>query len=1090
MNRLIVYKNHRERIIISCPLYFWATLTDNLSWLFVSCLLRCFPYLKFQGRFGNPVFAPQSMSLLEMAGLILQQLPVVGARKVHLPVTICIKHHFIHVDVMVARWIDDSDILYALVYHQLRGSSELEKLPRWMRRDICRRARRAKLVSTKLSYENVCSRRATDIISKGAVIRTERLIFSAEIVSVTRCLDWKGCSKYARDITDLGTMPEIVKNIGLLSSVHPMCYDLAVKAYSHSHWLSRPLICMLATFGKRYPCFFYSKAGSRMLAVIYIGVGVLSILRAISMELSALAQQACCFWRGDMVSISIEQARPEGRIDCLQGLFPDNLQTVQASLPKGTLRSGYSAPDLTELIGEADNNENTRSSTAPTEADPSLDSALESSEKESSVSKATMEDHTPTLEKTLAAAYVRATGAKNAPHIVVNAADLDNVKKSSKFRRINRYSGNIPALSIEAMMEVFDVMYPGYYITDFVRAKSKGEKDIIYLHTNSREITCPCCGEVVEKAKDANTRTLQDVSLRNGVGVQIELTAGRFACENPECTEKNICRNEPCSFAHPYKKYTTRVEYLALAIGISSSFHDTERQMKLLGIQYGDDCVRNLLASLKFSDEKDVIIIGIDDVSVCKGQRYCTIIYNLENGHMLKLIEGRTGKEFERKLESWLDEHPKITTICRDRAAAYGCYIDRYCRKRNRKIMQVADRFHLLQNLSDHLRDTLYQSIPYRIALSVGKDGVVILDKMPQMVAIPVSAKPEGLADWHYDNNAPVDSMGKPICIEICVDRVSEKMKAARIESRVNMFERFEKAREDYAALQGGFAWGEKKKFADEHGISVYQLQKYVMEMEQQNFDREYGKAKGWNPASRPKLFDGYKNLAYKMLKDGHDIMDVYWYIKDKVGGWSLADSTLVDYIMETYKLACPDEPLPLKEELIRMDYPDNEMVIGRQKLFYALMTLDEKKLDQSLAPHLDLICKTYPVCETIRSTFKEFHDIIIVDKEMDKRTPEKCEKALKDLDAFIKKHQNDNLKGFANSLQSDIKCVSNAITTLYNSGGVEGRNCKYKAVLRSSYGHIPVETLEQKLKAGFMYTGTDFSLSEIAPWLVYGLPA
>ena len=226
------------------------------------------------------------------------------------------------------------------------------------------------------------------------------------------------------------------------------------------------------------------------------------------------------------------------------------------------------------------------------------------------------------------------------------------------------------------------------------------------------------------------------------------------------------------------------------------------------------------------------------------------------------------------------------------------------------------------------------------------------------------------------------------------------------------------------------------------------------------------------------------------MLRDGHGIVDAFWYIKEVDRGWTKSDSTLMEYIMATYEIVYPERTLEPLDEYFDKVYPDGTFVIGRQRLFYALMTLDEKKMDKDLADCLDVICKEYPVCETIRTTFKEFHDIIIVDKDIDKRTPEKCAKALENLQAFIAKHKEDELRGFAKSLQSDIRCVSNAITMRENSGGVEGRNCKYKAYLRASYGHIKRETLEQKLKLGFMYTSSEFSFAEIAPWLVQDLPA
>ena len=1111
MNQLIVRKNYPKWVIIRCPLCFWAALSADLSWYFASFLGAVFPSLYYQGRFGNPFIPPQHMSLMEMICLMLKHFPFVGTRKVHRTVGISIKNYVIQVDVKIAAWITDPDVLYSLALFELNCSPSLKGLPRWMRREISKKARCIKLVSTSLPYGKVCARQAIIItLPEGKPIRTERLVSGAEIISVSRSLIWKGSADIARKITQDGLPLTAEEKRYLLSSMHPMCREIADMANTKAPLLGMAVVDLLTTLGLRYPCFFFTEKGSRMLSAVYGAAGFIRILRITRRDLSCLIQQVRCFWQGNIVPVGLKWAGSEGRREYLRSLLPDTT-VIQDGLPDGSCH-GVTAPGLVGPAEEDDTTEGIQNSAAPTEAVPPLDPDhctcnCEGQQHNASTDKKKMtadmgisapdavdgpacgSSSKDELLKMLAASYVRATGAQKAPLIVLRASDLDNSQTSSKRRRINRYNGNIPALAIEAMMEVFDVMFPGFYITDFVRATDKGGKDTIYLHTNSSEVTCPCCGQKSKKAKDGNTRTVQDISLRNEVGLQLELTVGRGRCDNKECAQKGAYNYEHCSFVQPYKRYTTRVEYLALVTGVSSSFHDTERQLRLMGIQFGDDCVKNLLMSLEFEDEVDVTIAGMDDVSIRKGQTYCTIIYNLANGHVLKLIEGRGGVKFEKELTRWLDQHPYITTICRDRASSYGCYIDRYCRYSHRTIRQVADRFHLLQNLSDHLRDVYYPEIPYRLTLSKDDQGsLVISEEVPQMVAIPNGEKPEGMADWKYDNT-PVDSEGMPIRIEICVDRVPERKKAARIENKTDLFERFKKAREDYAVLQG-FAYGEKKKFLDEHEISVYQFQKYVVEMEQDEFDRQYEQSKGWNPSSRPKLFDDYKNLVYKMLKDGHDIMETYWYIKEVVGGWNLADSTLVDYIMETYKQAFPDEPLPLKEELIRMAYPDEQVVIGRTKLFYALMTLDEKKKDEKITPYLDLICEKYPACKSIRSINREFHDIIIVDKDINKRTPEKCEKALKDLTAFIDKHKEGKLSGFANSLQSDIICVTNAITMPYSSGGVEGRNCKYKEVLRSCYGHIPLETLEQKLKLEFMYTGKDFTFSGIAPWLVSEMPA
>ena len=128
MNQLIVRKDYPKWVIISCPLCFWAALAANLNWYFASFLGAYFPVLYYQGRFGNPFLPPQHMSLLEMIGLMLKHFPFVGTRKVHRTVGISIKNHVIQVDVKIAAWITDPDVLYALALSELSCSSKLKGL--------------------------------------------------------------------------------------------------------------------------------------------------------------------------------------------------------------------------------------------------------------------------------------------------------------------------------------------------------------------------------------------------------------------------------------------------------------------------------------------------------------------------------------------------------------------------------------------------------------------------------------------------------------------------------------------------------------------------------------------------------------------------------------------------------------------------------------------------------------------------------------------------------------------------------------------------------------------------------------------------
>jgi transposase len=90
-------------------------------------------------------------------------------------------------------------------------------------------------------------------------------------------------------------------------------------------------------------------------------------------------------------------------------------------------------------------------------------------------------------------------------------------------------------------------------------------------------------------------------------------------------------------------------------------------------------------------------IIGIDDWAWRKGNRYGTIIVDLQRGCPIDLLEDRAAET----VATWLQSHPDVTVVARDRAEAYAAGI----RQGAPEATQVADRFHLLKNLASALQE-------------------------------------------------------------------------------------------------------------------------------------------------------------------------------------------------------------------------------------------------------------------------------------------------------------------------------------------------------------------------------------------------
>lgn len=59
----------------------------------------------------------------------------------------------------------------------------------------------------------------------------------------------------------------------------------------------------------------------------------------------------------------------------------------------------------------------------------------------------------------------------------------------------------------------------------------------------------------------------------------------------------------------------------------------------------------------------ELIIVGIDDFAFRRGQRYGTIVCDLERRRPVTLLPDRE----QATPQAWLSDHPSITTVARDR---------------------------------------------------------------------------------------------------------------------------------------------------------------------------------------------------------------------------------------------------------------------------------------------------------------------------------------------------------------------------------------------------------------------------------------
>mgnify|MGYP002510404693 CR=1 FL=1 len=278
-------------------------------------------------------------------------------------------------------------------------------------------------------------------------------------------------------------------------------------------------------------------------------------------------------------------------------------------------------------------------------------------------------------------------------------------------------------------------------------SETAGQIDI-YVKARPHSCKCPSCGNDCRRLHATYVRTLQDTPIRCKP-TYLHANVYKYECENVGCEEHIFMETLP--FASASQVRTDTLNTLILAMAMFMSNEGASKILKLIGVNVSNDTIQRIYDRIEFKDEPDVEAVGIDDVATRKGQAYATAIYDLKDHHMIALLDGRNGKA----LKDWLKNHKKIRLIARDRASAYASAISEILPE----CMQVADRFHLLQNLLERLRCVFKEEVPNEIFIRDGK----LLEAAPQKVPAEKAFDSSVLAGIHYDNSPPVDKNGEEV---------------------------------------------------------------------------------------------------------------------------------------------------------------------------------------------------------------------------------------------------------------------------------------------------------------------------------------